>query len=264
MSFLPLSQGFTEGLFQKLQRVRLVATDLDGTLTWDGKFHDRILQVFQNLKTAGCSVVIVTGRSAGWVASLAHYLPIWGAIAENGGVLYLPDSEIGHLTDTLLPLAEHRQQIEQCFQKLSQTCGPLTAAGDNPFRWTDWTFEVVNLTPDQLKVIANQLNAWGWGFTHSHIQGHIMPQAQTKAQGLRQWLDLAWPDWAPEQVLTVGDSPNDQSLFDPQQFPLSIGVANIKPYQTQLEHGPSFVTQAVAGEGFCELVDYLLAARNAA
>jgi len=33
-------------------------------------------------------IIIVTGRSAGWVEAVANYLPIQGAIAENGGLFY--------------------------------------------------------------------------------------------------------------------------------------------------------------------------------
>ncbi len=36
---------------------------------------------------------------------------------------------------------------------------------------------------------------------------------------------------SPEQILTVGDSPNDQTLFDPDRFPLSVGVANMLQYR---------------------------------
>jgi hydroxymethylpyrimidine pyrophosphatase-like HAD family hydrolase len=59
---------------------------MDGTLTRSGRFSSALLQDLEVLALAGIPVVIVTGRSAGWVSGLLHYLPIVGAIAENGGI----------------------------------------------------------------------------------------------------------------------------------------------------------------------------------
>lgn len=59
---------------------------MDGTLTRLGKFTADLLQVLEDLQAAGISVLIVTGHSAGWVSGLVSYLPVQGAIAENGGL----------------------------------------------------------------------------------------------------------------------------------------------------------------------------------
>jgi predicted HAD superfamily phosphohydrolase YqeG len=45
--------------------IRLIATDMDGTLTRQGKFTSALLQALENLAAVGIKVVIVTGRSAG-------------------------------------------------------------------------------------------------------------------------------------------------------------------------------------------------------
>jgi len=63
--------------------------------------------------------------------------------------------------------------------------------------------------------------------------------------------------YSAEQTLTVGDSPNDESLFQPE-FPCSVGVANILAYSNQMQYQPAYVTVAAEGSGFCELVRYLL------
>ena len=93
---------------------------------------------------------------------------------------------------------------------------------------------------------------------YSNVQCHIKPLTQDKAAGLLQvWRDR-FPKYKPEQVLTVGDSPNDESLFDANYFPLSVGVANVLDYADQLTHHPAYITTAPEGEGFCELAKYLL------
>lgn len=56
-----------------LANIRLVATDMDGTLTQAGKFTPGLLQVLTDLQTANIQVIVVTGRSAGWVSGIAAY-----------------------------------------------------------------------------------------------------------------------------------------------------------------------------------------------
>ena len=69
-----------------LSDIRLIATDVDGTLTENGKFSSDFISTLLDLQSAGIKVLLVTGRSAGWVSALVNYLPVEGAIAENGGI----------------------------------------------------------------------------------------------------------------------------------------------------------------------------------
>jgi hydroxymethylpyrimidine pyrophosphatase-like HAD family hydrolase len=62
------------------ENIRLIATDMDGTLTQNGKFTPDLLQILTKLQQANMPVLIVTGRSAGWVQAIKNYLPITGAI----------------------------------------------------------------------------------------------------------------------------------------------------------------------------------------
>lgn len=56
--------------------------------------------------------------------------------------------------------------------------------------------------------------------------------------------------------MTVGDSPNDASLF--AEFPLSVGVANLVPYLHRLPQPPRYLCQQPEVAGFLELVEVLL------
>ena len=55
----------------------------------------------------------------------------------------------------------------------------------------------------------------------------------------------------------VGDSPNDAPMF--AFFPNAVGVANVREFADRIATLPAYVTQAEAGAGFAELVDFLLA-----
>ena len=45
--------------------IRLIATDMDGTLTQLGKFTPALLQGLTDLTAANIKVIVTTGRSAG-------------------------------------------------------------------------------------------------------------------------------------------------------------------------------------------------------
>jgi HAD superfamily hydrolase (TIGR01484 family) len=235
---------------------------MDGTLTTKGKFTQTLLQALQDLAAANIKVIIVTGRSAGWVSGLAYYLPVVGAIAENGGLFYPSQSEQAVAITPIEDFSKHRKDLEAVFQKLQQDYPQIKESSDNRFRVTDWTFDVAGLNSDSLQTLSRQCQDNGYGFTYSNVQCHIKPLGQDKAVGLSQVLREYFPEYTLDEVVTVGDSPNDESLFDKNYFKVSVGVANVLEYVDKLQHKPAYVTQNKEGEGFCELSDYILGVRG--
>ncbi len=71
-------------------RVRMVATDLDGTLLGvDGTVSDRTARTLVAAEEAGIVVVFVTGRPLRWMDDLWQHVGDHGlAICSNGGVVY--------------------------------------------------------------------------------------------------------------------------------------------------------------------------------
>lgn len=246
-----------------LAGIRLVATDMDGTLTRGDRFGPELLQALQNLERAGVRVLIVTGRSAGWVSGLSAYLPVVGAIAENGG-LFCPANPVDapQLLANIPDLDAHRRALAATFARLKARFPTIQTAADNAFRMTDWTFENQAFSVAELEEMRATCAKESWGFTYSAVQCHIKPVEQDKARGVMRAIGDRVPGLSPGEILTVGDSPNDASLFDPQLFPHSAGVANVKRYQTVLKHLPARVTAAEEGAGFCELAGWLLRSRQ--
>jgi HAD superfamily hydrolase (TIGR01484 family) len=236
--------------------IQLIATDIDGTLTSHHKFTPALLQAIDIINTKGLKLLLVTGRSAGWVSALTNYLPIAGAIAENGGVYFDDKGEMDFVTP-MKSIREHREKLANVFWELQERYPSIEETADNQFRITDWTFDIAGLNNAQLWEIASQCEQWGWGFTYSTIQCHIKPLKQDKAIGINYALKEYFPKIKPKNVITVGDSPNDASMFDRQLFPHSVGVANIKHYASELEHHPQYITKLPEIAGFCELVDLL-------
>ncbi|MEA5449294.1 HAD family hydrolase [Leptolyngbya sp. CCNP1308] len=238
-------------------RPQLLATDMDGTLTHAGKFTPALLQGLEQLQSAGLPVMIVTGRSAGWVNGLAHYLPVAGAMAENGGIYFPPDGPPEPLVE-IPDLVAHRQRLHEAFTQLQWRWPQLHESNDNRFRLTDWTFDLEGFTQADLDEMAQICQSLGWGFTYSTVQCHLFTVGQSKAAGLKRAIERHFAPVSTAEVLTVGDSPNDQSMFDPALFPQSVGVANVADYWPHLTYRPTYVTQAAEVAGFLELAEFLL------
>jgi HAD superfamily hydrolase (TIGR01484 family) len=242
---------------ERLTDIRLIATDIDGTLTREGKFTTELLQAIDRLNARGIALLLVTGRSAGWVSAVNHYLPVAGAIAENGGVFFDRDRSDFDLITRLESIEEHRAQLANRFWELQARYPQIVESSDNQFRVTDWTFDVAGLTDLELSEIESQCQQWGYSFTFSTVQCHLKPPHQEKGTGILQVLKEYFPAIKPTQLITVGDSPNDASMFDRVRFPHSVGVANIQHYTSQLSHQPQYLTTASEVAGFCELVNLL-------
>jgi hypothetical protein len=54
----------------------------------------------------------------------------------------------------------------------------------------------------------------------------------------------------------IGDSENDASMFG--FFENSIGVANVRRFESRLASAPKYLTREPSGAGFVELVGHLL------
>ena len=240
-----------------LSDIRLIASDVDGTLTDNGKFSSDFIFTLLALQSAGIKVLLVTGRSAGWVSALVNYLPVVGAISENGGLFLQPNGQ-QDLLSSIHNLSRHRILLENTFHHIKQKFPHLHPSTDNQFRITDLTFDVDNLSTDDIQAISTQCDLMGWSFTYSNVQCHIKPLHQDKATGLLSVLKKYFPELNSQQVLTIGDSPNDEAMFNPDLFPISVGVANVRHYQDQMLHLSKYLTQDSEFAGFAELAKLLL------
>ncbi len=238
-----------------LQQIKLVATDMDGTITRRGKFTAELVTTLAKLAEQGIPVLIVTGRSAGWVQGIMNYLPVAGAIAENGGIFYNPGTsrwliKIKHPQD-------HRRNLATTYQQIKHLYPNLQESSDNPFRLTDWTFDVQGVSPEQIAQINQICQQQGFNFTYSTIQGHIKLPNQDKAMAVIAVIKEYFPQLSLDQVITVGDSPNDEPMFNSAYFSKSLGVANLKHYQNHLRYLPKYISQGEEVSGFKELADLI-------
>src|SRR6185503_128964 len=66
------------------REVSAVLTDIDDTLTTQGKLTAQAYSALERLQQAGFRVVPVTGRPAGWCDHIARMWPVDAVVGENG------------------------------------------------------------------------------------------------------------------------------------------------------------------------------------
>ena len=67
-----------------LSGIRYLLTDIDDTLTHEGRLAASTLAALERLDAAGIKVIPVTGGCAGWCDHIARAWPVASVIGENG------------------------------------------------------------------------------------------------------------------------------------------------------------------------------------
>jgi HAD superfamily hydrolase (TIGR01484 family) len=255
-----------------------VFTDIDDTLTTDGTITPDALQALAQLKAAGLAVIAITGRPVGWCEQLAASLPVDAIVAENGAVALVRSDSFGKNSsqpppNISVPLSKLYQQdaitrannqarMQQIGTRVMfQVPGVLTTR-DSIGRETDLAFdynEYARLPPEMVQRVVTLLQSYGMQTTVSSIHIHGCFGNFDKWQGAN-WIvrELLQRDLAQEidRWVFVGDSGNDQAMFE--HFTHSVGVANIRRFESALTHLPPYITPSERGAGFAEVATALL------
>jgi HAD superfamily hydrolase (TIGR01484 family) len=244
-----------------------VMTDIDDTLTRGGVIEPAALAALDALAAAGVPVVAVTGRSSGWSRPFAQAWPVAAIVAENGAVALLPgpDGVATAYAQDASTRAAHALRLRAAAARVLREVRGATLARDSQGRETDIAVdhgEFASLTPEVILQVVAVMQAEGLSATVSsiHVNGWLGEHSK--------WTGAAWMvrhlfgrDLRAEvgRWVYVGDSPNDQALFE--RFPLSVGVANLMRFAEVLSVWPAFITRSERGTGFAEVAGALLAAR---
>ena len=74
-----------------LRKIRFVLTDIDDTLTENGRLPAKSYQALESLQQSGLKVIPITGRPAGWCDHIARMWPVDGVVGENGAFYFTYD-----------------------------------------------------------------------------------------------------------------------------------------------------------------------------
>ncbi|MDY0743537.1 HAD-IIB family hydrolase [Paucibacter sp. R3-3] len=243
-----------------------VLTDIDDTLTADGRIEPVALVALQRLHDAGMPVIAITGRPAGWSRPFALAWPVAAIVAENGAVMLrsVDDRLRAYYVQKPSVRTANALRLRACVDAVLSAVPGAMRSVDSVGRETDIAIdhsEFAHLDAAQIDAVCAVMREHGLRATVSsiHINGWI--GEHSKWTGARWAVETALHvPFNPQEWLYVGDSTNDETMFE--RMPLSVGVANIARFAPRMRHLPTYVTRSERGAGFAEVAAALLAAQE--
>lgn len=248
--------------------VRYLLTDIDDTLTSEGRLPADAYKALEDLRAAGLKVVPITGRPAGWCDHIARMWPVDGVVGENGAFYFRYDEGARRMQRRYFKDAPQRQadakRLKELERRILAEVPGVAVSADQSYREADLAIDFCEDVPAlpmgaarRVKDIFEQAGAQA-KISSIHVNGWFGDYDKLSMTRLffREVFGQEL-DRIKESVVFAGDSPNDAPMF--AYFPNSVGVANVMDFGEELEAAPAWVTRARGGEGFAELAAALLA-----
>ena len=252
---------------QQLNEVKIILTDIDDTLTTEGRLKSNAYSALENLSNSGFIVIPVTGRCAGWCDHIARMWPVNGVVGENGAFFFSYDHQSKKMQQTYCQTPKERKENHLALHEIKKTIlknvSGSALASDQDYRHTDLAIDfaedVAPLSSNKIKeIVTIAENAGAIAKVSSiHVNCWIGShnKLSTSLTTLEQVFGVSNSN-IQNEVLFIGDSPNDSMMFD--YFNKSVGVANVMDFIKELDKPPKYITLNHSGEGFVELADSLL------
>ena len=252
---------------QQLNEVKIILTDIDDTLTTEGRLKSNAYSALENLSNSGFIVIPVTGRCAGWCDHIARMWPVNGVVGENGAFFFSYDHQSKKMQQTYCQTPKERKENHLALHEIKKTIlknvSGSALASDQDYRHTDLAIDfaedVATLSSNKIKEIVNIAENAGAIAKVSSIHVNCWIGSHNKLSTSLTTLEQVFGvsnSNIQNEVLFIGDSPNDSMMFD--YFNKSVGVANVMDFIKELDKPPKYITLNHSGEGFVELADSLL------
>jgi HAD superfamily hydrolase (TIGR01484 family) len=263
-------QPLTSFSLAQRRRIRGILTDIDDTLTSEGKLTPEAYEAMGRLHEAGFLVVPITGRPAGWCDHIARMWPVDAVVGENGAFYFRYDAKARKLEKRFLDdestRAGKRARLKRLGDEILAEVPGAALASDQLYRESDLAIDfcedvpplaaasvdrIVRLFEDAgctAKISSIHVNGWFGDYDKLGMSRRLFQEVFS--------IDL---DKRRDEFVYAGDSPNDQPMF--AYFPQAVGVANVRDFIDRLTAKPRYVTPSRGGAGFAELAAALLAAR---
>ncbi|HCW21116.1 HAD-IIB family hydrolase [Achromobacter sp.] len=256
----PLSTAASD----EFKTVRFILTDMDETLTYQGRLAAATYRALERLQDKGIKVIPVTAAPAGWCDQMARMWPVDGVIGENGGLFFqrAPGGHgvtrrFWHSEDGRLTVAA---RLDSIARTLREEIPQAALADDQPFRLTSIAFTQPENSAITQRLIARLRelgadatlnNLWVLGWVGGYDKLSMARRVLAETYGLNI-------DTHPEAVLYTGDSTNDAPMFG--FFKHCVGVSTVRRYLHEIPVPPRWVTNGPGGAGFVEAAEAVLSA----
>lgn len=251
-----------------LSSVEAVFTDVDGTLTSNGKLTSTTLRAIEWLNAVHVPVVLVSGRPSAWGEAWARQWPVAGAIMENGALHYAwRDGKLEKSFDQdEKQRALHRKRlltlVDAAMNEVPGAKLSMDSAGTEVDVAIDYN-EDVSLGSQAADALENFLRKRGVTAVRSSVHVNCWIGDFDKLKAVKRFVRSEWKKTIAREdgrYVYVGDSFNDAPMF--RALSLSVGVANVKDVLDTITSLPKFVTRAREGKGFGEVADAIVRARK--
>jgi HAD superfamily hydrolase (TIGR01484 family) len=236
--------------------ISLIMTDVDGTITDILGYVEAIAQsALRALIDDGIMVGFVSGRTLPRLDPIALDIGINGPIiGENGGIVKLRP------TGVLLNLGYSREPALKDLERLKQMFpNTIVPTEDDIDRKVDVGFKVQGVATSELKKHLKESELLDSGYML-----HLLQKGVSKGGTLKRILpSLCDGKLSPEQVLVLGDSLTDISLF--RAFPHSVFIRNNRlssADRAAMDETAEYVSRLEFGAGFARVARHILGLRR--
>ncbi len=248
------------------QQIRYVLTDIDDTLTLDGKLPAVAYSAMERLQQNGIKVIPITGRPAGWCDHIARMWPVDGLVGENGAFYFYYDKAQRKMVRRYWRDAKQRKEdtkkLETLATQIIQEVPGCMISADQAYREADLAIDFCEDVPplpmEDVKKIVSLFEKAGAvaKISSIHVNGWFgdYDKLAMSRKLFKETFSISLEN-SKHEILFSGDSPNDAPMF--AFFQNSVGVANILQFTDEIAHEPTWVTQKEGGYGFAEMVDIL-------
>ncbi len=244
-------------LRKQLARIKVVATDVDGTLTIDrGNYliHRDVIDAIRELEENGIRIIFVSGNTIPVLFGLSRYLGTTGPVVGENGCL------VGY-REKIFPVCSRstRELVDLILREFSEE---LTPSWQNKYREYDYAFRPRIKSPRVHRELTERIKRFleekkiTWAkVVSSGFAIHLIPVDAGKDKGLLKALEII--DVDKEHVVGIGDGANDVEMYN--AVGLRVAVANADEV---LKKNADIVLSEPSGRGFVELARLILDAKK--
>lgn len=225
-------------------RYRMVASDVDGTLTerrGSLLLSLEAVRAVRLLEQAGVRVSLVSGNSLPITAGLARYMGATGpSVAENGCTIFY-EGRVIHVCRGRPP-----EELVEALRRLG-----LRESWQNPYRHHDLAFYV---DPGRLGEAVRIVEEYGMAWYYSGYALHVQPPGGGKARGVEEAARLLGISLG--EVFAVGDGENDIPMLE-----RAGGSGCPADAAEEVKRVVDYVASQPGGRGFAEIARMILEER---
>ncbi len=243
--------------YNLLAKIKVVATDVDGTLTIDrGNYliHRDVIDAIRELEENNIKIILVSGNTIPVLFGLSRYIGTSGPVVGENGCLVGYKGEI-------IPVCS-RSTRELVGLILEEFGEELTQSWQNRYREYDYAFrpkikslEVHRELTERIRRFLEEKKITWAKVVSSGFAIHLIPADAGKDKGLLKALEIIGA--RREEVVGIGDGANDVEMYN--AVGLRVAVANADEL---LKKHADIVLDEPSGKGFTRLARLILEAKK--